>query len=346
MTQDYVHALDHADQALVHALQIAPRAGWARIGAALGMDAVTVARRWNRLTDRGAAWISCHPAPVLAASGQGCLAFVEVDCANGSLLPVARELSAERHVSAVTHVSGDRDLLLTVMAPDPVALTRWVTHRLGKMDGIVTTRTQLASTVYTEGSRWRLRALGGGQIARLAAEGAPGPDVPVFPLTALDHRLMAALSVDGRATYRSLADVCEASPDTVRRRTGRLFAAGMVQTRCEVARPLSEWPVSVILWGKVAPADLRAVSALVTGMREVRLCAAVIARHNLKLVAWVRSLDDAQRFEVRLAERVPGLTVADRAVALWPIKHNSHLLDERGYHVGAVPLDVSGLPHA
>ncbi|MFI9776972.1 hypothetical protein ACIHCV_19990 [Streptomyces sp. NPDC051956] len=104
--------------------------------------------------------------------------------------------------------------------------------------------------------------------------------------------------------------------------------------------------MSVILWGKVTPADLRAVSALVTGLREVRPCAAVIARHNLKLVAWVRSLDDAQRFEVRLAERMPGLTVADRAVALWPMKHNSHLLDERGYHVGAVALDVSGLPHA
>ncbi|MFD0509797.1 Lrp/AsnC family transcriptional regulator [Streptomyces aureus] len=152
MTQDSMHALDHVDQALVHALQIAPRAGWARIGAALGMDAVTVARRWNRLTDTGAAWISCHPAPAMATSGQGCLAFVEVDCANGSLPSVARELAEERHVSAVAHVSGDRDLLLTVMAPDQVALTRWVTHRLGSMDGIVTTRTHLASTVYAEGA--------------------------------------------------------------------------------------------------------------------------------------------------------------------------------------------------
>ncbi|MFE4256704.1 Lrp/AsnC family transcriptional regulator [Streptomyces sp. NPDC056910] len=345
MTQDSMHALDHVDQALVHALQIAPRAGWARIGAALGMDAVTVARRWNRLTDTGAAWISCHPAPAMATSGQGCLAFVEVDCANGSLLSVARELAEERHVSAVAHVSGDRDLLLTAMAPDQVALTRWVTHRLGSMDGIVTTRTHLASTVYAEGSRWRLRALDGDQISRLTTEEAVGPDAPAFPLTALDHRLVAALSVDGRATYRALADACEVSADTVRRRMARLFAAGMVQTRCEVARPLSQWPVSVYLWGQVAPGDLRAVSAQVTGMREVRLCAGVISRHNLKLVAWVRSLDDAQRFEVRLAERVPGLTVADRAVALWPMKLNGHLLDERGYRVGAIPLDVSGLPH-
>ncbi|MFJ5195310.1 AsnC family protein [Streptomyces sp. NPDC088394] len=66
-----VRALDDVDQALVHALQIAPRAGWNEIGAVLGLDAVTVARRWHRLTDAGAAWISCSPSPALAATGQG-----------------------------------------------------------------------------------------------------------------------------------------------------------------------------------------------------------------------------------------------------------------------------------
>ncbi|MEV3860377.1 Lrp/AsnC family transcriptional regulator [Streptomyces sp. NPDC050095] len=335
--------LDDLDQALVHALQIAPRAGWARIGAAIGVDPVTVARRWTRLTEAGAAWVSCHPAPVVAESGQGCLAFVEVDCANGRLSAVARALTAEPHVVAVEHVSGGRDLLLTVFAPRLSALTHWVTHRLGALVGIVATRTHLASTVYTEGSRWRLRALDAEQIARLTDTSPGRADAPVFELTDLDHALLAELSVDGRAGHRALAERCGTSPDTVRRRVNRLFAAGMAQTRCEVARPLSEWPVSLILWGRAAPGDLRAVAEQVTGAREVRLCAGVIGRHNLKVIAWVRSLDDAQRFEVRLAERVPALTVVDRAVALWPMKLNGHLLDERGYRTGAVPIDVRGV---
>ncbi|WP_018533942.1 MULTISPECIES: Lrp/AsnC family transcriptional regulator [unclassified Streptomyces] len=333
-------ALDDLDQALVHALQIAPRAGWARIGAAVGVDPVTVARRWSRLTRTGSAWIGCHPAPAVAEAGQGCLAFVEVDCANGRLAEVGRTLMADPHVITVEHVSGGRDLLLTVLAPRLSALTHWVTHRLGGLTGIVTTRTHLASTVYTEGSRWRLRALGGEQIARLADSAAPRADTPVFELTDLDHALFAALSVDGRASHKALAERCGTSPDTVRRRVNRLLSSGMAQVRCEVARPLSEWPVSLILWGRVAPADLRPVSEQVAGAREVRLCAGVIGRHNLKVVAWVRSLDDAQRFEVRLAERVPALTVVDRAVALWPMKLNGHLLDERGYRTGAVPIDV------
>ncbi|MFE3770698.1 Lrp/AsnC family transcriptional regulator [Streptomyces sp. NPDC059122] len=338
-------SLDHVDQALVHALQIAPRASWTRIGAALGLDAVTVARRWHRLTEAGAAWISCHPAPVLAASGQGCLAFVEIDCAPGRLRGVARALAAAPHVAALSHVTGDHDLQLNVMARDPAALSRWMTHDLAALDGILTVRTHLAGPVHTEGSRWRLRALDRSQIARLAAA-APrtSPDTPAFTLDELDQRLVTALSVDGRATYRALAEQCGAGPDTVRRHVGRLFAADMLHARCEVARPLSEWPVTVSLWGHVPAARLREVTRRVTGMREVRLCASVISRHNLHLVAWVRSLDDAQRFEVRLAERAPDLTVTERAVALWPMKHGGQLLDEEGYRIGATPLALWAEP--
>lgn len=129
----------------------------------------------------GAAWISCSPSPALAATGQGLLAVVEVDCASGSLLAVARALAELPHVTAVEHVSGDRDLLLTVMATDLAALTHWVTRGIGVMQGIVATRTHLASTVYTEGSRWRLRALDRTQIARLAEASAPRADTPSSP---------------------------------------------------------------------------------------------------------------------------------------------------------------------
>lgn len=146
--------------------------------------------------------------------------------------------------------------------------------------------------------------------------------------------------MNGRATYRALADACGASPDTVRRRLGRLFAAGMLQTRCEVARPLSEWPVTVIQWGRAAAGELERVSRGVTGAREVRLCAGVTGRNNVLVIAWVKSLADVQRFEVRLAQRVPGLEITDRAVALWPLKLSGHLLDEQGYRIGGVPLDV------
>lgn len=339
MAQDSRHSLGDVDQALVHALQVAPRVSWARIGAALDLDAVTVARRWQRLTEAGAAWISCHPAPALAGSGQGCLAFVEVDCAPGRLPDVTRVLAAAPHVAALSQVSGDRDLLLNVMARDLASLTRWTTGELAALEGVRAVRTHLAGRVHAEASRWRLRALSREQVAVLTAdEPARRTAAPAFPLTALDHRLITALSVDGRATYRALAERCDANPDTVRRHVRRLFAADLLHARCEVARPLSDWPVGVTLWGRVPAARLQEVAQRITGMREVRLCASVISRYNLHIVAWVRSLDDAQRFEIRLAEQAPDLNVTDRAVALGPMKLSGHLLDEDGYRVGATPL--------
>ncbi|MET7782244.1 AsnC family protein [Streptomyces mirabilis] len=56
--------VDETDLALVHALQIAPRAPWTAVGQALGIDPMTAARRWARLTGTGCAWVTCYPADV------------------------------------------------------------------------------------------------------------------------------------------------------------------------------------------------------------------------------------------------------------------------------------------
>lgn len=212
--------LDALDQALVHALQIAPRAGWSVIAPVLGVDAATLRRRWQRLQDAGAAWVTCHPGPAV-----------------------------------------------------------------------------------------------------------------------LDRRLAAALSVDGRASNTALAERLDTSPDTVHRRVTRLFAAGRIQARCEVARPLSDWPVAALLWVQAPSLGLPEAARAITGMREVRLCAAVTGRDNLLIVGWVRSVQDAQRFEARVAERAPRAVIADRAITLRPVKLSGQLLDHRGFRTGSVPVD-------
>ncbi|MFG2222738.1 Lrp/AsnC family transcriptional regulator [Streptomyces sp. NPDC048644] len=331
--------LDATDSALVHALQISPRAGWAKIAEVLGLDAVTLARRWKRLSTRGAAWISCYPGPALAAAGEGCLAFIEVDCANGQLLDVADRLARQPMVSTVEHVSGDRDLLLTVMTTDLGALSRWVTQVLGSLPGVTSARTQLAGAIYTEGSRWRLRALDPAQVAQLS-EGRQARERAAVPaLSELDRKLIVALSADGRASYTALADACGTSVDTVRRRTKRLLGSGAVQIRCEIARPLSERPVAAVLWAQVPSDTVEHTARVIAGMRDIRLCAGITGRHNLLVIAWVRSVDDVQRLETRVTGKAPGLVIGDRAVALWPVKLSGHLLDENGYRRGTVPID-------
>ncbi|NHP13801.1 Lrp/AsnC family transcriptional regulator [Rhodococcus sp. IC4_135] len=330
--------LDAADQAMVHALQINPRASWSQIGKALDLDPVTLSRRWIRLVDRGAAWIGCNPGPILAASGLGNLAFVEIDCVNGSVQAVAHALSEQRMVTGIEHVTGARDLLVTVMVTDLSVLSQWATEELGAIAGVVSSRIQLAGTIYTGGSRWRLRALSSSQADALAATRITVDHHGAFRPTDMDRRIMVALSVDGRASYTELAEECGASVDTIRRRARRLFAAGMARPRCEVARPLSGSQVTVILWAQVSPSQIGHAALTISAMPEVRRCTGVTGRDNLLIVAWARSVDDAQRLEGRLCEALPGLSIADRVISLWTMKLNGHLLDERGYRVGAVPI--------
>ncbi|MEV1043109.1 AsnC family protein, partial [Streptomyces sp. NPDC050204] len=69
------HSLSAARRCSTAALQAAPRAPWSRIGRALGVDATTAARRWERLRANGLAWVSAYDSAKSAT-----VAYVEVRC--------------------------------------------------------------------------------------------------------------------------------------------------------------------------------------------------------------------------------------------------------------------------
>ncbi|MFJ2738107.1 Lrp/AsnC family transcriptional regulator [Streptomyces sp. NPDC087440] len=330
-------ALDGADRALVHALQVDARASWSRLATVLGADEVTLARRWARLNERGAAWINGHPG--MALSTQGCLSFVEVVCANGQVVEVAERLQRHPMVVTVEHLTGDRDLLLTLMTPDVASLSQWLTQVAGLTPGITSVRTHLADSVYTEGSRWRTHALSAAQVAQLQ-RGTPTGERPSVPvLDEVDRRITALLSVDGRASYRDLAHRSGVSADTVRRRTKRLLDSGAVQLRCEISRLLSDRPTTVILWARTPVERLESTARHIAGMGDIRLCAGVTGRDNLLVAGWIRSVNDLQRLESRILERAPHVVINERAVTLRTMKLSGQVLAADGLRQYAVPID-------
>ncbi|MFC3740875.1 Lrp/AsnC family transcriptional regulator [Paractinoplanes deccanensis] len=335
--------MSELDYQLVTALQVAPRADWQRIGAALGVDGSTAARRWNRLHRSGHAWISCFPAQ-LAVAGI-VLAFIEIDCVAGRLHEVAAEVAEDQHVMTLEHVTGARDLLVTAFFPDHVQLARYLGFRLGTLPGIAATRTQIAVTLHTEGSRWRLDRLGE-PGEQLQPRPAPGPPPASRPLSADDLHLIRVLAEDPRRPAARIAELAGMNATTVRRRLDRLDASRMIVYRCEIARYASGWPISVSLWGSVPPAETSRVVAQLSGMRETRLCATLSGTANLLIVVWLRSVQEIAAFEARLAARVPEMTVTDRAVALWVMKLGGHLLDPLGRNLRPVPLDFWSDPDA
>ncbi|MFJ2740873.1 Lrp/AsnC family transcriptional regulator [Streptomyces sp. NPDC087440] len=342
---DALAPLDPLDAQLVHALQIAPRAPWSRLSPVLGVDAVTVARRWEQLRTDGRAWVTAYPGPPLQRR-MG-VALIEVDCYAGQLEPVTEALCALPRVATVEHMAGGRDLLLTVFTPDLGELGRLLQNRIGVLPGVVSTRAQMTTRIFGEGSRWRLRALSEQQQLELAEtasavrgrtrDGA-SPRLP----DGVERTLMAALSDDGRLGPVELAARTGLGRGVVRSRLGRLIDDRELAFRCEVARDLTEWPVSATLWARVPADRLEATARSIVSLPEVRLCASVTGPHNLVITVWLRSVGDVQRLEAQLAERLPQLTLLDRAIALSQVKLMGRRIGPGGRGLDAVPLDVWG----
>ncbi|MEU1804478.1 Lrp/AsnC family transcriptional regulator [Streptomyces sp. NPDC019937] len=330
--------LDELDRGVVHALQIHPRAPWTLVGDVLGVNPVTAARRWHRLEDAGLAWVTAYPR--LSDARIVVTAVVEIDTEPGVGEEVAEALAADPAVANLKLTAGSRDLVASVQTADLGELARLGTVLFRGQPGVRATRTHVATAVPTEGSRWRLRSLDAAQCARLeaaaacpvpeAAQGSPGRD-------ALDARLLELLSTDGRMSLRDLAAGADAGPTTVRRRLGVLLAS-WVSLRCDLARPLSGWPLSAVYFASVPARYLREATRVLAGMREVRSCSITAGPHNVVIDVWLRAMSDVHGFEAHVARQVPHLAIDDRSVVLRTVKHMGRLLDRDGRCVGVVPL--------
>jgi len=153
----------------------------------------------------------------------------------------------------------------------------------------------------------------------------------------LDARLRELLSVDGRMSVHDLSVAAGASLTTVRRRLQSLLASRL-SLRCDLARPLSGWPLSAVYFASVPAERLEETSRVLSGVREVRSCAITAGPHNLVIDVWLRALGDVHAFEAHLSRQLPHLTIDDRSVVLRTVKHMGRLLDVDGHCVGVVPL--------
>ncbi|MFJ8925778.1 Lrp/AsnC family transcriptional regulator [Streptomyces sp. NPDC102364] len=326
------------DLALVNALQLRPRASWAELAPPLGVTASTLARRWDRLTAEGLAWV--YAAPGREFSRTRCTAFVLVRCRPGTRMRIAQELRV--HDEAVTVEltgPGSADLLIDVLAPDLPALTRFVTTHLEPLPGVTAVDCLFATSLYVEGSRWRLRSLDPAQLSALGRANTHASETaPTAQLDAVDRRLLDALVGDGRLGLAALAAHTDTSPATVRRRLHRLTDSGILTFRCDMANALAGRPLPVSLLGRVPARDIAAVHRALAALPECRLVAAVTGRTNIFATLWVRDLGDIQRRETALGARLPTLEVTDRIVGLHTVKRMGHLLDEDGRRTGVRPI--------
>ncbi|MEU6658356.1 Lrp/AsnC family transcriptional regulator [Streptomyces sp. NPDC046821] len=325
------------DLALVNALQLRPRASWSELSPLLGVTAGTLARRWERLNQAGLAWV--YAAPGREFSRHCCTAFVLVRVRPGQRERLLAELILlPEAVTIEVTAPGTADLLLDVLAPDLPSLSRFLTQRLDRLPGIESVSALLATSLYVEGSRWRLRSLDPSQLTALGSQTAAQEPPLGLGLDPVDRSLLDELVRDGRLGLAELAERTGTSPATVRRRLRRLTDSAVLTFRCDIASALAGHPVPVSLLGRVPPRDIGTVHRTLAAQSECRLVAAVTGPANIFATLWVHGPGDIQRRETALCARLPTLTVTDRIVGLHTVKRMGHLLDEEGRHVGVQPI--------
>ncbi|WP_417506244.1 Lrp/AsnC family transcriptional regulator [Microbacterium sp.] len=321
-----VASLDETDKRLIQALQINPRARWASLAPIIGVDSVTLARRWERLSDDGLAWVAGHP----GSGARGPSAILEIEAEPGATLEIAQTLAADPEAFTIDHTAGGRDLLAIVGAKDLDSLSEYIMGRMRRLSGVRATRTLLLSSPFTDAGQWRLRSLSADETSAVERT----IDAPVSTRGEVDpqleHALLHTLGQDGRATVTSISRELGVGQRRVREALATLTAQGRLVVRTEVARAHSGWPVHAWYFLRVPAAVAERVGSAMTRLSEVRMAASTIGPYNLVLSVWMRALADVQRLEVAIEEGVPGVSIADRSVVLQSLKKEGRYLGTGG----------------
>ncbi|MFI9627462.1 Lrp/AsnC family transcriptional regulator [Streptomyces sp. NPDC052042] len=331
-TDSETEVLDEIELALVDALQISPRASWTKLGDVLGLSPITLARRWQRLVDGGAAWVTIA---ISDARSRG--AMVEFTCAPGTEMAVATQLARMPYVSTVGITSGDYHVFANIVAPTLAGTTNVLLNGLPLSPHVLRMRSHVFGSLFG-GMVWRLGVMNSSQTEQIREAIGPPPQ-EIRPFGPLDRALFLALGRDGRRTYTDLAEELDTTPKAVQRRLDRLHRNGDIAFRCDVARELAGWHTMALLWLTVPDTDLRAVGHRVASWPETRMCAAVASPTNLALIVNLRSFEHLEDVLIRIATKFPGVSVTERRLVLRQVKIYGRLVDESGRSTGVIPPD-------
>ncbi len=303
--------LSEDDLLLVHALQIAPRAGWVEVAAVLGVHPSNAAARWERLSASGAAWITAHQ---LGDPHALSLSFIGVDAVMEGQPRVVEALCALPEVITVEQTASSRALMLTVITDTMAQLSGQVIARIRAIDGVLGYQTSLCTRQHQNGSSWRLNVLSRAQQQRMQAlahvDQVPGP----LPASHLD--LLPFLAADGRATAAQMARALGRTPATVQRQLNRVLASNVLSFRCEIAQGLSGYPVTCQWFVKVPPGQHEAAAATLRRLRNVRFSASTTGQSNFTVIMWLHSVADVMDVELTLQQNIPGIELMESVVML------------------------------
>jgi DNA-binding Lrp family transcriptional regulator len=272
--------LDVLDRELLHALHIDARASLSRIAAVLGTSTQTAARRYHRLRSEAGLRIVGLADPQRAARQQW---FVRLTATPRAAQEIARSLARRPDTSWVRLTSGGTEIVAIVQTtpgtPESHAL---LLRDVPRTSGVTAVSAHYLLHLYLGGpTAWRGRTDALTPEQQEALRPPPAAPERAVTLDDTDHRLLAALLRDGRASYTDLAAVTGWSASTVTRRVEELRGQGVLFFDLEVDDALLGITTSALLWMSVMPAHLDEVASELAGHPELAVVAATTGPANL-----------------------------------------------------------------
>ncbi|GGL19880.1 Lrp/AsnC family transcriptional regulator [Mangrovihabitans endophyticus] len=315
---------DEWDRRILHALQLAPRAPFARMGAVLGVSEQTVARRYQRMRTRGVLRVLGRLDPDRLPDTTSWV--LRIGCRPGTAAATARALARRDDTAWVAITAGGAELTCRVAVRDTGDGGEGLLHQLPRASHVLSLSAHqvLHRFVGRGEADWvavgdELSAAQRAELAAASPQADPDRSVRVEPS---DAPLLEALARDGRASFAALAAATGWSQRQVAGRVEALTAGGALWFDVDTAVASMGFRTMAYLWFTVAPAHLASVGARLADHRTIVWAAAVTGSGNIMAAALCRDAPSLYRYlttdvagidEVRTLETVPVLTRVKQA---------------------------------
>ncbi|GAA1670846.1 AsnC family transcriptional regulator [Kribbella yunnanensis] len=307
--------LDEIDRALIHALQLAGRAPYSRIGAVLGVSTQTVARRYQRLRAEAGLRVIGLPDPHRAGRSQW---LVRLTATPRAAQDLASALSRRTDTSWIKLASGGTEIV-AIVHTTPADGNTLLLHDIPRTAGITSVSAHYLLHLYVGGpTAWGARATTLTQDQeRALSHPFSGGTAEVLPT---DRKLLTALGADGRATVVDLANQTGWAPATVARRLADLEASGAIFFDVDVDPNAFGATTAAMLWLSVPPAHADKVARALAKHDELAFVAATTGRTNLVAHALCPSPDALHTYLTERVGAIEPITALETVPVLRTVK--------------------------
>lgn len=282
-----VTILDEVDRKIVAALQVAPRASWARVANVLGLSESVVFRRGRRLLESEVVKVSVLPDPTLANLGFPVL--VRLRCEVGRAYTVARAMAARRDTRLVLVLAASYDVLVELIVPTRRSLGDVLQEGFKEVPGIAESESAIVIRNFKTSFDWARESVGS-DLTWLSEEHEPCTSNRAVDWD--DLKIIEILSRNGRRSFKAVAQEAGLSESSVRRRVDALLGKGAFQFATYVEPDLLGFDAPLFVWFEVDTRDLEKVAVRLSALPEVRYVSATTGKSQLAVEIFSQKISD------------------------------------------------------